>query len=66
MISLILLVQYLVEAFGLFKNLLPLTSLGGAPYGVDEGVVKWVVKAGCAVSARMQIADKVSVDLPHV
>ena len=57
----------LVEAFDRFKNLLPLASLGGTPYSVDEaGVVKCVVKAGCAVSARMQIADNMGVDLPHV
>ena len=36
----------------LFKNLLPLASFGGAPYGLDEtGVVKCVFKAGCAVGA---------------
>jgi hypothetical protein len=48
----------------LFKNLLPLASFGGVPYGVDEaGVVKCVVKPGCAVSALSQISYKMSVDL---
>jgi hypothetical protein len=57
----------LVEAFDLFKNLLPLASFGGVPYGVDEaGVVKCVVKPGCAVSALSQISYKMSVDLTHV
>jgi hypothetical protein len=46
---------------------LALASFGGAPYGIDEtGVVKCVFKAGCAVGARMQIADKMSVDLSDV
>jgi hypothetical protein len=48
-------------------DLLPLTLFGSAPYSLDEaGVVKCVCKAGCAVGARMQIADKMTVDLSHV
>ena len=48
-------------------NALSLASFGGAPYSLYEtGVVKCVVKARCAVGARMQIADKMSVDLSHV
>jgi len=44
----------------LFKNLLPLTSFGGAPYGVDEaGVVKCVVKAGRAVIVNRLAPDDV-------
>jgi hypothetical protein len=47
--------------------LLPLASFGGAPYSVDEaGVVKCVVKAGCAVGARLQISDQMSIDLSHI
>jgi hypothetical protein len=43
---------------------LALTSFGGSPYSLDEsGVVKCVLKAGCAAGTRMQIADKMSVDL---
>jgi hypothetical protein len=59
------------RVFGVFKVLtcdfLLLASFGGAPYSLDEtGVVKGVFKARCAVGARMQIADKMSVDLSHV
>jgi hypothetical protein len=40
-------------------DFLPLATLGGAPYSLDEtGVVKCVVEAGGAVGARMQIASK--------
>ena len=43
---------------------LALASFGGSPYSLDEsGVVKCVLKAGCAIGTRMQIADKMSVDL---
>ena len=43
---------------------LALASFGGLPYSLDEsGVVKCVLKAGCAVGTRVQIADKMSVDL---
>jgi hypothetical protein len=43
---------------------LPLASFGGAPHSLDEtGVVKCVFKAVCAVSARMQVVNKMSVDL---
>lgn len=42
-------------------------SFGGARHRLDEtDVVKCVVKSGCAVSARMQVADKMSVDLSDV
>ena len=48
-------------------NSLPLASVGGALYGLDEpGAVNCVPKAWCAVGPRLQIADKMSVDLPHV
>jgi hypothetical protein len=37
---------------------LALASFGGSPYSLDDsGVVKCVLKAGCAVGTRMQIAD---------
>jgi len=56
-----------IEAFDLFNNLSSLASLTGTPYRIDEaGVMKCVIKAGSAVGARMQIADKMSVDLSHV
>jgi hypothetical protein len=43
---------------------LALASFGGLPYSLDEsGVVKCVLKAGCAVGTRVQIANKMSVDL---
>jgi hypothetical protein len=43
---------------------LALASFSGSPYSLDEsGVVKCVLKAGCAVGTRMQTADKMSVDL---
>jgi hypothetical protein len=46
---------------------LPLASVGGAPYSLDEpGVVNCVLKAGCAIGSHLQIADKMSVDLSHV
>jgi hypothetical protein len=46
---------------------LALASFSGSPYSLDEsGVVKCVLKAGYAVGNRMQIADKMSVDLADV
>ena len=49
------------------RYLLPLASFGGVSYSLDQtGVVKCVVKAACVVGARMEIADKMSVDLSHV
>ena len=57
----------MVEVFDLFKKFLPLASFGGTPYCLDETrVVKRVVKAGCVIGARMQIADKMSIDLSHI
>jgi hypothetical protein len=48
-------------------DLLSLASFIGAAYSFDEaGVVKCVFKAGRGVGARMQIPDKMSVDLSHV
>ena len=48
-------------------DLLPLASFCGPPYGLDEtGVVNCVFKAGCVVSARVHIAEEMSVDLSHV
>jgi hypothetical protein len=48
-------------------NFLPLAQVGGACDGLDQTrVVNCVLKAGCAVGARMHIAGKLSVDLPHV
>jgi hypothetical protein len=48
-------------------NFLTLPLFGGTLYSGDQaGVVKCVVKAGCVVGARMQIADKMSVDLSHI
>jgi len=42
-------------------------SFGGAPYGLDEtGVVKGVFKSGFTVGARMQVADKLSIDLSDI
>lgn len=46
---------------------LPLASFGRAPYSFHEaGIVNCVVKTGCAVGARMQIAEKLRVDLTHI
>jgi hypothetical protein len=48
-------------------NFLPLAQVGGARDSLDQTrVVNCVLKAGCAAGARMHIADKMSVDLPHV
>jgi hypothetical protein len=42
-------------------NSLPLASVGGAPYSLDEpGVVNCVLKAGCAIGPRLHISDKMS------
>ena len=57
----------LVEAFDPFEKLLAYALFAGTPYSLDKaGIVKCVFKTGCAVSARMQIANKVIVDLSHV
>src|SRR6266566_6118897 len=56
-----------LEAFALFKNLLPLTSFTGAPYSLDEtGVVKCVFKARCSASTLAQVTNKLNVNLSHV
>jgi hypothetical protein len=56
-----------LEAFDLFKNLLPLTSFTGAPYSLDEtGVVKCVFKARCGAGILAQITNKLNVDLSQV
>ena len=48
-------------------NSLPLASVGGAPYSLDQpGVVNGVLEAGCAIGPRPNIADKMSVDLSDV
>ena len=49
------------------SDFLPLAAFGGAPYSLAEtGVMKCMFKAGGAVGVRMQIADKLSVDLSYV
>jgi len=49
------------------RNSLPLASVGGAPYSLNEpGVVNCVLEAGCAIGPRLHIADKMSVDLAYV
>lgn len=56
-----------LEAFDVFKNMLPLTSFTGAPHSLDEtGVVKCVLKTRCDAGALTQITDQMSVDLSHV
>ena len=60
-------ILYARFAFDLFEKLLPLASFAGSPYSVDEpGIVKCVFKTRCAVGARMQIANKMSVDRSHI
>jgi hypothetical protein len=48
-------------------DFLPLASFCGAPYGVDETcLVECMFKAGRVVSAGVQIAGEMSVDLSHI